>query len=161
MGLTIEIYSADLQELVALFAEESSWAYEDVAPFLEKLETHPVADLSLHLRIPEDMDSLCEALRKQHLPVPSTFRDMLIEQLWVDRPKRPTESLTLLANRFASALAESEDHQIEHAALDWAATFPYTEPLQKTPAYQAMLRLREIAKDAVDHQKSLILHLVG
>lgn len=34
-------------------------------------------------------------------------------------------------------------------------------PLWKTPAYQALMQLRNVAEDVVTHSTSLILHLLG
>ncbi|HEY3994053.1 MAG TPA: hypothetical protein VGM01_14395, partial [Ktedonobacteraceae bacterium] len=68
-----------------------------------------------------------------------------------------------LSECFALALANVSDNQAEQAALDWAATPPdsYTEPLQQTPAYQAFLQLRNVAREAVAQKKSLLIYLLG
>ena len=154
--MTIEFYAAHPQELVALYARQNI----DGDAFFEQLATYPVADFSFHLWIPEDLDSLCQALHKQNTEVPLVFRELLVEQLWYDGS---SESLTLLSERFAIALAALSENQAEQTALDWAATpdYSYIEPLQQTPAYQAFLQLRKVARVAVEQKKSLLLYLLG
>jgi hypothetical protein len=122
------------------------------------LEHYPVADFSFHLYIPEDMDLLCQAMRKNSLSVPRFFRELLVKQLWYDGS---SESLTLIAENFALAYMEMDDNTLENIARDWAAEFSYREPLYQTPAYKALSALRMVAKDTVTHNKSLILHLLG
>jgi hypothetical protein len=148
MGMTVEFYSADL-------ASEG----EDVDAFLEQLKAYPVADFSLHLQA-EDLDSLCQSLRKQDPHLPSVFREVFIEQIWEDGPP-VTESLAVLADDFARSVAELDEHEIEDAARDWAATFPYQELLWQTPAYHALWQLQGVARDVVANRRSLILHLAG
>ncbi len=156
MGMTIEFYSAEPQEFQALFLERNEVG--DVDSFFEKLENYPKADFSFHLHIPEDMDSLCQVLKLQNGLVPSTFSELIAEQLWYDGI---SEWLTLLNNNFALALAGMSTNVIEQVALDWAKTFPYQEPLQQTPAYKSLLQLREVALDAVTRNKSLLFYLEG
>jgi hypothetical protein len=156
MGMTIEFYSAEPQEIQALFSARSE--SEDFDSFFEKLGTYSIADFSFHLHIPEDMDSLCQALRKQNGLVPPTFNELLVEQLWWDGV---SESLTVLNNHFAMMLASMSASEIEQAALDWAITFPYQEPLQQTPAYKSLLQLREVALDVITRNRSLLFYLEG
>ena len=156
MGMTIECYSAEPQEILALFSVRNESG--DFDSFFEKLETYPVADFSFHLHIPEDMDSMCQALRKHNGLVPPTFSELLVEQLWYDGI---AESLTLLNNTFTMALAGMSASEIEQVALDWATTFPSQGPLQQTPAYKSLLQLREVALDTVAQTKSLLFYLEG
>ena len=109
MGKTVEIYSADPSELVDLFS------LDDEQIFFDRLKDYPVADFSLHLFIPEDMDRLCQSLRKRQFPVPPTFRDILVKQLWYDGV---SESLTLISDGFVSILAGLGDLEVESVALD-------------------------------------------
>lgn len=83
MGMTVEFYSADPQTFVALFAADLASEGEDVDAFFEQLKAYPVADFSLHLQT-EDLDSLCQSLRKQDSGLPSVFREVLVEQIWED-----------------------------------------------------------------------------
>ena len=152
MGTTIEFYSADPQEFIPLFSSE------DEQTFVDKLKTYPIADFSFHLFLPDDMDRLCQSLLKQHLPVPPVFRNLLVEQLWYNGT---SESLTLVSDSFASVMARLSDAEIEKVAMDWSTEFNYSEPLQKTPAYQALVQLRKVAKDAVTQKNALILHLLS
>jgi hypothetical protein len=160
MGVTIEFYSANPQALVALFAADLASEEENGETFFDQLKVYPVADFSLHLQIPEDLDSLCQSLNKHSPFIPSVFREVLIEQIWDDGPV-PTESLTVLSDQFAELLAELNEHVMENAARGWAATFSYQEPLWQTPAYHAIWQLREVARDVVAQRRSLILHLAG
>jgi hypothetical protein len=156
MGMTLEFYSAEPQEIQALFiARSESGNFER---FFEQIEIYPVADFSFHLYMPEDMDSLCQAFRTQNALVPPTFRELLVEQLWSDDI---SESLTLLDNNFAQIVASMSASTIEYVALDWASTFPYQEPLQQTPAHKSVLQLREVAVDAVTRNRSLLFYLEG
>ena len=159
MGMTVEFYSADPQALVALFAADLASEGENVDAFLEQLKAYPVADFSLHLQM-EDLDSLCQSLRKQNPRIPSVFREVLVEQIWEDGPVI-TESLTVLADYFARIVAELNEHEMENAARDWAAAFPYREPLWQTPGYHSLWQLQGVARDVVAHRRSLILHLAG
>jgi hypothetical protein len=153
MSLTIQFYAANPEELVAHFAsaESRSAAYQ-------RLATYPIVDFSLHLSIPEDMDSLCRALNKQDPNVLVVFRNMLIEQLWHDGA---IESLTLVTDPFVHALAQMNDNEIKQVGLEWASTFSYEQPLDQTPAFHAVQQLRQVAKEAFIQQKSLILRLFG
>jgi hypothetical protein len=160
MGMTIQFFAADAQELVSLFAAEFVPVHENedtFDAFLDQLSKYPVADFSFHLLIPEDLDSLCHALRQHNPLVPPTFNDVLVKQLWKDQD----QSLTLVAGSFVAGVAEMSNDAIEKAALDWAATFPYQEPLKQTPAYQALLRLREVVEEAILQKKALIFRLWG
>ena len=154
MGTTMEFYSADPQQLTALF----EGGVKNGAEFFQQLHAYPMADFSLHLVLPDDLDSLCQSLNRHSQMVPRTFRDLLVRQLWRDGR---AESLTLLSDRFAFALATMGQSEIEQAALDWSATFLYDEPPEDTPAYRAMHALREVAGDAATQKRSLILHLLG
>jgi len=156
MSLTIEFYSAEPQEVQALFSARNENG--DFERFFEKLENYPKADFSFHVHIPEDMDRLCQALRKQNDRFPPTFSEIMIKHLYDDGL---SESLTLLNHNFAMALAKMNGSEMEQAALNWAATFPYQEPLQQTPAYQSLLHLREVALDAVTRNTALLFYLEG
>ena len=153
MGTTIEFYSARPQEFVPLFSSS-----ENGQTFVGKLKTYPVANFSFHLLLPDDMDRLCQSLIRQHLPVPPVFRNLLVEQLWYDGT---SESLTLVSDGFAGVVARLSDAEIDEVAMDWSTEFNYNEPLQKTPAYQALVQLRRVAQDAVTHKTALILHLLA
>jgi len=157
MSLTIEFYSAEPQELVTLFAANPASA--DDFTLFDKLHTYPMAEFPGRLLIPNDLDSLCEALRKHSSLVPPRFHDLCIKQLWNDG--FDTESLTLLSDQFVGVLAAFDENEIRQAALDWASTFPYQELLDQSPTYRAVLQLREVARDAAVHKKSLIYYLAG
>ncbi|HEU5374332.1 MAG TPA: hypothetical protein VFV38_02750, partial [Ktedonobacteraceae bacterium] len=86
MGMTLAFYSADANELVALFAAGADCDEQDEETFFAQLDTYPVADFSLHLSIPEDLDNLCQALREHNPLIPLIFRDVLVEQVWDDGP---------------------------------------------------------------------------
>ncbi len=159
MGMTVEFYSADPQALVAIFAADVASEEENEDSFFEQLKAYPVADFSLHLQM-EDLDRLCQSLSKQHSLIPPDFRGILIEQVWDDGPVI-TESLTLLSDHFTMMVAELSESAMENAARDWVAPFSLQEPLQQTPAYQALWQLQEVARDAVARKQSLILHLAG
>ena len=46
-------------------------------------------------------------------------------------------------------------------AQDWTAEFHYKEVLEETPAYQALVRLREVAQYARDKEVPIIMHLLS
>ena len=64
MSLTIEFYSAEPQELVTLFTESAASA--DDLFLLDALQMYPVAEFPGRLLLPDDLDNLCDALRKDH-----------------------------------------------------------------------------------------------
>ena len=156
MGMTIEFYAAEPEEFVELFATTD--ATGDFDRFFEQLETYPVADFSFHLWYPDDLDSMCQILSKQDCRIPHIFNDVLEKTVWSDGL---IESVTLLDRRFVSLLAAMSESQIEVAALVWAATHPCDIPLQQTPAFQALLSLHDIAKEAIAHNSSLLFYLEG
>ncbi len=156
MGITVEFYSAHPQELKALFSAEVN--EEDDQVFFEKLRDYPVADFSLHLLIPDDLDRLCQILVNHHIHISPVFRDLLQEQVWYDGE---SESLTIIADDFVKALAGLNETELENIARDWSVPFQYQEPLHKNPAYQALVQLQKVAQDVVASHKSLILHLLG
>lgn len=151
MGITIEFYVGQAQDLHALLTLGGDDEYE-------RLWSYPVADFSLHLVIPDDLDRLCQCLRKWDASIPFTFRELLVEQIWFDGS---CESLTLLDDGFARALSRLNDAVVEELARDWMVPFAYSEPFHQTPAFQAMLQLRNIAQVAVARKDSLFLYLLG
>ena len=66
MGTRMEFYSADPQQLMALF---TGGARDDM-DFFQRLSAYPMADFSLHLDLPDDMDSLCRSLNRYSQMVP-------------------------------------------------------------------------------------------
>ena len=86
MGMTVEFYSADPKVLVALFVADLASAEENGEAFFEQVKAYLMADFSLHLQIPENLDSLCQSLNKHNPLIPSGFRELLVEQIWDDGP---------------------------------------------------------------------------
>lgn len=127
MGVTIEFYAAEPGELVALFADIT---LED-GLYFARLEALPMADFSLHLQLPEDLDRLSFTLQKQGFEAPSTFREFLQEELWYDGE---TESLTLLTETFATLFARLSDETLAQVTTDWAAVFNY-QPTRHSTSY--------------------------
>lgn len=158
MGLTIEFYSAPPQKLVDLFVPEPE---DDDDTFFHALEQYLIADFSLHLVLPDDLDHLCQALRELGVLVPSVFRELLVEQVWVDDPLAPSESLTLFQETFARTFSALTDRAIEDVSRRWSATFPDPGTLIAADLSQALFSLREITHDVVTHNTSLIMHLLG
>lgn len=154
MGITIEFFSSNPQEIVDIFTLPP----EDENTFLALLEPYPVADFSLHLQIPDDLDRLCRVMRQNNLLVSPIFRELLIEQLWYDGS---SESLALVDKSFARVWSGVDESTLESVTRDWSVEFHYQEPLHQTPAYKALLDLREIAEDVIVRNTSLILHLLG
>ena len=154
MGITVEFFSASPQEIVDVF----TLSLEDIDRFVGLLELYPVADFSLHLQIPEDMDRLCRAMRRNNLSAPLIFRELLVEQLWYDGS---SESLASIDKNFALVWSEIDDSSLENITIDWSMEFHYQEPLHQTPAYKALLELRKVAQDVITQNTSLILHLLG
>lgn len=151
VGITIEFYSAFPDECIALFASE------DEEQFFSEVKRYLVADFSFHLHIPEDVDRLRQILHQYHCPVPTTFRELLVTQVWYDGT---SESLTIVADSFPQTIASLDDTLIGQIAQDWSRPFHYQEPLQQTPAYQALLQLRAVSRDVVTQKKALLLHLL-
>ena len=158
MGLTIEFYSAEPEELKTLFAQESSLSVDD---FVQRQQTFPQADFSFHI-LPDDLDRLCQILNKYHLLSPARFEDVCAERLWDDG--EDTESLTIISEQFARVLAECSQEEIEQVTFEWITCFPAysnAELLQESPAYQAVRQLQKVAQDALKRKRSLIYHLAG
>jgi hypothetical protein len=151
MGLTIEFYSADPKELAELFAAEAS-AEIDFDTYTDRLESYPMADFSLRLDVPDDLDRLCQFLHQQSPQIPTVFREVLVEQIWDDGVV--SESLTELSRQFAEKLADLPESAVETVAGEWASTFPCEHLPQDTPAYQAVWQLQTVARDATDHKRS-------
>lgn len=160
MSMTVEFYSANPDELVAIFAADVSTDDEDDEAFFEQLKAYPVADFSLRLYLLDDLDSLCRLLHKQDPLFPLVFSDVLLEQIWDDAPEM-SASLTVISHQFADALAALGERQIETVAREWIATFPDQESLVQAPAYRAVRQLQEVAHDAVMREQSLVFHFLG
>lgn len=156
MGMTVAFYSAKPRDFFELFAMRD--VDRNLDAFFEKLETYRVADFPFYLHIPEDMDNLCQILRQRYSLIPPLFRELFVGQIWSDGL---SESVWLLIESFASTLAVINDSEIEEIALGWAATFPYQEALENTPAYRAVIQLRLIAIDACTRKQSLLFYLDG
>ncbi|HEU5373915.1 MAG TPA: hypothetical protein VFV38_00605 [Ktedonobacteraceae bacterium] len=125
--MMLAFYAADPQELIALFATDINWDEESEETVFAQLSVHPVADFSFYLRIPEDLDSLCQQALHEHTSlIPPIFRDVLVEQVWNNGPGL-TESLTTLADPVVRALADLNEQAMENAARKWVATFPCQE----------------------------------
>lgn len=157
MSLTIEFYSAELHEIVTLFTENV--ASEDDLFLLDTLQTYPMAEFPRRLLLPDDLDNLCEALKKDHPFIPAHFQEVCVREVW--RDDSGSEALTLLSDLFMTELAAFSEDEIQQAALQWAATFPYQEALEQRPAYRSVLQLWDVACDAVAKKKSLLFYLAG
>jgi hypothetical protein len=158
--MTIEFYLADPKELISLFSEHFYDPPDDLTLF-DELDKYPKAEFPGRLLIPDDLDALCQILRKYQPFLPSTFRELFIKQIWSDSQIALTDSLTLLSDQFANVLAELSESEIERAALEWVRTYPLQEPFQETLPYRGVMQLREIACDAIAQKKSLVLYLSG
>ena len=154
MGLTIEFYAAELGELVALFAD----AALDNESYFAHLEALPMADFSLHLQLPEDLNRLSITLQKQGFEAPATFREFLQKELWYDGA---TESLTLLTGTFTMLFARLSDEELVQIATDWSADFNYQQPILQTPAYKALHELRDVASHAISRELPILMYLFG
>jgi hypothetical protein len=141
METIVEFYPAHPQELKALFSAEVN--EEDEQVFFEKLRGYPVADFSLHLLIPEDLDRLCQIVGHYHMHVPPVFRDLLREQIWYDGQ---SESLTIIAVRFVEALAGLNETELENIARDWSVPFQYQEHCIKTQHIRLLYSCRKLLR---------------
>jgi hypothetical protein len=183
VGITIEVYSAQPTELVRLLQADPDGDLID----MQALEALPKANLSLHLRIPQDLDALCNAMKSEGLEAPNTFRECLSEQVWCDDPDRPSASVTLLSDEFKRAMAQVSDTTLEGIAVRWVDALLEEEPVptRQTPsdfaldpsapqemdaetlesirrtALQALVELRVVSHDAFDNGRALLLYLVG
>lgn len=183
MGVTIELYSAQPNELVRLLQADLDADPTDT----QALEALPKADLSLHLRIPYDLDALCRAMRAEGLEVPESFRECLIEQVWCDDPNRPSASVTVLSDEFKRAMGHADDTTLESVAVRWVDALREEPPARTSQtrsdftlspsapqemdaqtlqrirwtALQALVELRTVSRDALDNGRALLLYLVG
>lgn len=160
MSLTIEFFSAEPQELVTLFTELA--VASDDASFYslsKALQHFPIAEFPGHLLIPDDLDSLCGVLSLHRPQLPIKFVDICTQELWND--DLGTESLILLTVQFTEVLAFTNEKKIQRVALDWFSTFNLPSPPSQSSAYQAVLRLQEVAYDAFSYKRALIFHIAG
>jgi hypothetical protein len=164
ISLTIEFYSAEQQELVALFAKLFTIQFSDNPAgeddlLVDQLETYPKAEFPGRLLIPDALDRLCIILKQYHPLIPSLFHEVCAKELWNDG--LGSESLTLLSDQFVSELAAFSEHEIQQAAFKWAATFPLQEPFHQTLPYKAVIQLREVALVTKIAGNSLMFYLAG
>lgn len=160
MSLTIEFFSAEPQELVTLFTELA--VASDDASFYslsKALQHFPIAEFPGHLLIPDDLDNFCHILELYRPQIPSKFADICAEEIWADGFN--TESLLLMMAQFTEELACINEKEIQSIALDWFSMFNLPSPPSQSPAYQAVLRLKEVAYDAFSHKRALIFHIAG
>jgi len=149
MSTTIEFYSVTLpgKEIADL----------SIKSLFDFLGSFPVADFSLHLLLPDDLDMLCQSLHGQNPVISTAFGDQLVKTLWFDGQ---SALLSLISSQFVIALAKMTNIQIEQAGIAWASIFEKSEAVREAPTFRALLRLHEVAKDAVANNRSLVVWLV-
>ena len=186
MGTTISIYSAQPTELVRLLQTDLD-ADPNYLEVLKAMDALPMADLSLHLQTPQDLDSLCRAMSKEGLDAPNTFREYLVEQAWCDDPVHPSASLTLLSDQLKQVMAHVSDTALERIALRWVDALRQEVPVEtrQSPAdiafdpgtmpvmdadtlqsirrtvLQALVDLCMVSRDAVNNGRALLMYLAG
>lgn len=83
----------------------------------------------------------------------------------VGRDKRASDGLFgMMSDEVRSSVLRNlriaeKQNSFSHA-IYWSRAFNYQEPLETTPAYQALLRLRNVAQYAIAQKKPIILHLL-
>jgi hypothetical protein len=95
----------------------------------------------------------------KHALIPAHFQEVCEKEVWNDG--FGSEALTLLSDCFVVEVAACSEDEIQQAALQWAAMFPYLEALEQRPAYRSVVQLREVACDVVAKKKALLLYLAG
>src|SRR5690242_1179507 len=124
MGLTIEVYAAEPQELGAIFSQllaivSSEDRADEEELLFDRLDTYPKALFPSRLLLPDDLDHLCTLFTSYRPGLPSHFQAICMKELWNDGAG--TESLTLLSEEFVSEIASLQEQEIQRVARDWAA----------------------------------------
>ncbi len=156
MGTTREFYSANAEEFVQLVSQEEDW----------ERENYPQADFSLHLILPDDMDTLCRVMRLQRLNVPHSFANLVGERLWSDEDG--SAWLARVSKMLAPAMASLSDNTIAQITTRWVQSYCsdlLANPDHYTDAYrashQALSDLRAASQDALTAGRELLLYCVG
>jgi|GEM_PF-2488370 len=165
MGITIEIYVANPEELVSLHKKIASelTSAEETERIFNQLEKYPQADFSLHLHWPDDIDALCQAMIAEGLAVPPSTTRLLVEELWFDGI---SACINKLSQELPLALAQTTEETLTHIAEQWVRNYipdPATNAVHYTMAYttaiKALSDLRQASRDALIRRKPLLLYL--
>jgi hypothetical protein len=148
MGITMEMYVADQEEFVSIQQRLTAelMSEEEEERLFTQLDKYPQANFSLHLRWPEDIDALCQALITEGLAVPSCASNLLVEELWFDGV---SASVHRLSQELPLALAQSTEGTIKAIAERWVKGYildPDRDPAYYTTAYDAARRFAMYAR---------------
>lgn len=164
MSATFEFYSAEPEAFFSLqeILSSSDLDEREEQQAEEQLARYPVADFSLYLRLlwPDDMDTLCLAMKAEGFHVPASFRDLLEQLLWSEGCSAWVDRVS---PELVQAMAHADDAAIHRIARRWAHSFPnpQTDPeyYAKTSdaAVQALSALRVISQDALMQGREVLL----
>lgn len=135
VSATIEFYAADPQEITAVFQ------LDDFDLWFEKLSAFAVADFSLHLRIPDDLDRLFWSCRQVGLQIADKLEHLIARQIWQD--DEGSASLELIAEEL-KALGDQDDSTLQSIVELWTSEF--SDARESTE--QALVSLRNVCSYA-------------
>ena len=144
MSATVEFYSAEPEKIRSIFE------LEDFDQWYEAKNSLPVADFSIHLNYPDDLDGLMDALRQQGFRVPRNFTELLMETIWDDG--EDTAKLQKV-DPVLQSLATANDQTIETIAQKWVGNLE-----NLNVALHAVQRLRDVCRNADEHRQSVVLY---
>ena len=163
MSATFAFYSAEPEAFVSLqeILSSSDLDEREERQAEEQLARYPIADLSLYLRLlwPDDMDTLCQAVRAEGFHFPDSTHDLLEQLLWSDGCSAWVDRVS---PKLAQAMAHVDDAAIRRIAKRWAYSFPHpqTDPEYYTQtsdaAVQALSALRVVSQDALTQGRDVL-----
>jgi len=165
MGITMEMYVADQEEFVSIQQRLTAelMSEEEEERLFTQLDKYPQASFSLHLRWPEDIDALCQALITEGLAVPSCASNLLVEELWFDGI---SASVHRLSQELPLALAQSTEGTLKAIAERWVKGYildPDRDPAYYATAYDAAVKalfdVRQISQEALARSQPLLFYL--
>ena len=145
MSATIEFYAADPGQIRSVFE------LEDFDQWYEAKSSLPVADLSLHLDYPKDLDALVEACRQFGLDLSkNSFTALILETIWDDG--EGSAKLQKLDSSFNS-LGLAVEESISKIAKAWGESFE-----DSTASLRAVRELKEVCEYAAHNGQSVVLY---
>jgi hypothetical protein len=163
MGITLEFYSAEPERFVSLQEVLASIQTDeyDERQANEQLASYPRADFSLHLRWPEDIEAVCQAMIVEGLDVPGSCAELLVEELWFDGYSAWVDRVS---QALPQAIAGVDNATLKHIAERWVGSSipdPQADPAYSERAYEAAVKalteLRMVSRDALERGRALLL----
>lgn len=146
MGNTVTFYSADPTSIVAAYVEE------DMDKSIQLQQSFVQADFSMHLYLDEDLDRLCQIMKRSGFDLPEAFIDLVVETVWEDDDECPGY-VWLLDDRI-KGFAHATKEQVLDIAAEWAEEFEGTDD----EAVRALRELRTVCRDATKRKQRVLVY---